>query len=71
MVNKRSSVPFVRSRRVATDGCGYRGHQAPYDAIWGALCAIVDDPGGNPVGITSPIEDERRTWPPEPPPARP
>jgi uncharacterized glyoxalase superfamily protein PhnB len=48
---------------------GYRAHQAPYDAFWGARYAIVDDPDGNPVGIMSPIAAERKTWPPQPPPA--
>lgn len=50
---------------------GYRGHQQPYDAFWGARYAIVDDPDGNPVGLMSPIDPERKYWPPQPPlPAR-
>lgn len=47
---------------------GDHGHQPPYDAFWGARYAIVDDPDGYPVGIMSPIDPERRTWPPVPPP---
>ena len=43
---------------------GYRGHQQPYDAFWGARYAIVDDPDGNGVGLMSPVENERRFWPP-------
>lgn len=47
---------------------GYRGHQPPYDAFWGARYGIVDDPDGHGVGIMSPIEDDRKSWPPQPPP---
>jgi uncharacterized glyoxalase superfamily protein PhnB len=43
---------------------GYRGRQQPYDAFWGARYAIVDDPDGNGVGLMSPVENERRFWPP-------
>jgi len=67
---------FAKESRDAVDqlyadltSSGYRGHQSPYDGFWGARYAIVDDPDGNPVGIMSPIENERKTWPPEPPPA--
>ncbi|HEV2311049.1 MAG TPA: VOC family protein [Acidimicrobiia bacterium] len=49
-------------------GAGYRGHQPPYDALWGARYAIVDDPDGYPVGIMSPIDRDRRFWPPSEPP---
>ena len=48
---------------------GYRGRQPPYDAFWGARYAIVDDPDGNGVGLMSPIEKERKFWPPAAPPA--
>ncbi|HZT67388.1 MAG TPA: VOC family protein [Acidimicrobiales bacterium] len=41
-------------------GAGYAGQQAPYDAFWGARYAVVQDPDGNPVGIMSPIDPERR-----------
>ena len=47
---------------------GHRGHQRPYDAFWGARYAIVDDPDGNPVGLMSPIDPARRSWPPPGPP---
>jgi uncharacterized glyoxalase superfamily protein PhnB len=43
---------------------GYRGRQPPYDAFWGARYAIVDDPDGNGVGLMSPVERERKFWPP-------
>jgi uncharacterized glyoxalase superfamily protein PhnB len=43
---------------------GYTGRQPPYDAFWGARYAIVADPDGNDVGLMSPIDNERRSWPP-------
>ncbi len=43
---------------------GHNAQQPPYDAFWGARYAIVEDPDGNPVGIMSPIDAERRTAPP-------
>jgi catechol 2,3-dioxygenase-like lactoylglutathione lyase family enzyme len=49
-------------------GAGYRGHQPPYDAFWGARYAIIEDPDGNSVGLMSPIDEQRKFWPPEPPP---
>lgn len=49
-------------------GAGCTGRQPPYDAFWGARYAIVEDPDGNPVGLMSPIEESRKTWPPTPPP---
>ena len=43
---------------------GYPGRQAPFDAFWGARYAIVADPDGNDVGLMSPIDESRRSWPP-------
>jgi uncharacterized glyoxalase superfamily protein PhnB len=48
---------------------GYHGRQRPYDAFWGSRYAIVDDPDGNGVGLMSPIEADRKYWPPTPAPA--
>jgi catechol 2,3-dioxygenase-like lactoylglutathione lyase family enzyme len=48
---------------------GYRDHQPPYDAFWGARYAIVEDPDGNGVGLMSPIEEHRKFWPPGTPPS--
>jgi uncharacterized glyoxalase superfamily protein PhnB len=45
---------------------GYAGVQEPYDAFWGARYAIVADPDGNHVGFMSPIDDNRKYWPPTP-----
>jgi uncharacterized glyoxalase superfamily protein PhnB len=50
---------------------GYRSHQQPYDAFWGARYAIVEDPDGNGIGLMSPIESARRFWPPQLPPSGP
>jgi uncharacterized glyoxalase superfamily protein PhnB len=67
---------FSVSTRQAVDdlyaeltSAGYHGRQRPYDAFFGARYAIVDDPGGNGVGLMSPIDDEHRCWPPTQAPA--
>ena len=67
---------FVLPARQAVDdryaeltSAGYRGRQPPFDAFWGARYAIVADPDGNDVGLMSPVEESRRTWPPQPSPA--
>ncbi|HVS77341.1 MAG TPA: VOC family protein [Steroidobacteraceae bacterium] len=43
---------------------GYAPRQPPYDAFWGARYAIVADPNGNDVGLMSPVDAARRSWPP-------
>jgi uncharacterized glyoxalase superfamily protein PhnB len=43
---------------------GYQGRQPPYDAFWGARYAVVADPDGNDVGLMSPVDEQRRSWPP-------
>ena len=48
---------------------GYQARQPPFDAFWGARYAIVADPDGNDVGLMSPVDESRRTWPPEQSPA--
>lgn len=48
---------------------GYHGRQRPYDIFFGSRYAIVNDPDGNGVGLMSPIEQDRRYWPPTPAPA--
>ena len=47
---------------------GHPGVQPPFDAFWGGRYAIVADPDGNQVGLMSPIDAARRSWPPEPSP---
>ena len=44
---------------------GYGGRQPPFDAWWGARYAIVADPDGNDIGLMSPMDESRRSWPPE------
>ena len=55
----------VDERYAELTAAGYAGRQLPFDAFWGARYAIVADPDGNDVGLMSPIEDSRATWPPE------
>ena len=69
-------IGFALPTREAVDeryreltGAGYAGRQPPFDAFWGARYAIVADPDGNDVGLMSPVDDARRTWPPEHSPA--
>jgi uncharacterized glyoxalase superfamily protein PhnB len=69
-------IGFALPAREAVDAlyaeltaAGYRGHQVPHDAFFGARFAIVDDPDGNPVGLMSPISPEHRHWPPRPAPS--
>jgi len=44
---------------------GYADRQPPFDAFWGARYPIVADPDDNDVGLMSPVEESRRTWPPQ------
>lgn len=55
----------VDQRYAELTSAGYVGRQPPFDAFWGARYAIVADPDGNDVGLMSPIDETRRTWPPE------
>jgi uncharacterized glyoxalase superfamily protein PhnB len=64
-------IGFALESREAVDGryeqltaAGCRGRQPPFDAFWGARYAVVADPDGNDVGLMSPIDEGRRTWPP-------
>ena len=59
----------VDDRYAELTSAGYRGRQSPFDAFWGARYAIVADPDGNDVGLMSPVEESRRTWPPQQSPA--
>jgi catechol 2,3-dioxygenase-like lactoylglutathione lyase family enzyme len=54
----------VDERYAELTSAGYAGRQPPFDAFWGARYAIVADPDGNDVGLMSPIDESRRTWPP-------
>ena len=59
----------VDERYAELTSAGYPGRQPPFDAFWGARYAIVADPDGNDVGLMSPVDQSRRTWPPEESPA--
>jgi catechol 2,3-dioxygenase-like lactoylglutathione lyase family enzyme len=57
-VATRAEVDAIYARLTAA---GHPGQLTPQDAFWGARYAIVEDPDGNPVGLMSPIEPERRS----------
>jgi catechol 2,3-dioxygenase-like lactoylglutathione lyase family enzyme len=54
----------VDQRYAELTSAGYVGRQPPFDAFWGARYAIVADADGNDVGLMSPINESKRTWPP-------
>lgn len=64
-VPTRRDVDDVYERMVAG---GARVQKSPEDAFWGARYAIIEDPDGNSIGITSPIDAAARRRPPAPPP---
>jgi uncharacterized glyoxalase superfamily protein PhnB len=65
-VESREAVDMLYNDLTAS---GHSGHQVPYDTFWGARYAMVEDPDGHPVGIMSPVDNERKFWPPTPPPS--
>jgi uncharacterized glyoxalase superfamily protein PhnB len=74
--SSRAVIGFSLPTREAVDqryaellAAGYDGRQPPYDTFWGARYAVVADPDGNDVGIMSPQDDSRRSWPPKESPA--
>ncbi len=74
--SSRAVIGFSLPTREAVDqryaeliAAGYHGRQPPYDTFWGARYAVVADPDGNDVGIMSPQDDSRRSWPPKESPA--
>ena len=66
-----ASRQAVDDRYAELTAAGYQGRQPPFDAFWGARYAIVADPDGNDAGLMSPVEESRRTWPPQPSPTQP
>jgi uncharacterized glyoxalase superfamily protein PhnB len=54
----------VDARYAELVAAGYEGRQVPYDTFFGARYAVVADPDGNDVGIMSPQDDAKRSWPP-------
>jgi uncharacterized glyoxalase superfamily protein PhnB len=61
-VSSRQEVDLLYG---ALTGAGHKGIQPPYDAFWGARYAVLADPDGNQVGLMSPVEEGRRSWPPK------
>jgi catechol 2,3-dioxygenase-like lactoylglutathione lyase family enzyme len=55
----------VDDRYAELTSAGYTGRQPPFDAFWGGRFAIVADPDGNDVSLSSPIDPAKRSWPPE------
>jgi hypothetical protein len=59
-----ASREAVDKKYAELTAAGHNGCQPPYDAFWGVRYAIVSDPDGNDVGLMSPMDEKRRTWPP-------
>jgi catechol 2,3-dioxygenase-like lactoylglutathione lyase family enzyme len=64
-VEPRADVDAIVQRLA---GAGHRVTQRPYDAFWGSRFAVVADPDGYQIGLMSPVEEERKFWPPQPAP---
>ncbi len=54
----RDAVDEVYERVVQA---GHNVQQEPYDTFWGSRYAIVEDPDGNPIGLMSPPDRNRRS----------
>ncbi len=65
IVPDRSAVDSLYAELTAA---GHPGVQPPFDAFWGGRYAIVADPDGNQVGLMSPVDQAKATWPPTPSP---
>jgi hypothetical protein len=55
-----ASREAVGDRFRALTAAGYTGRQEPYDAFFAVRYAVVRDPAANDVGLTSPIDQDRR-----------
>lgn len=44
---------------------GYKSAQDPFDALWGARYAVLEDPDATHIGLMSPKDDTRRTGLPQ------
>ncbi len=56
-LESRDAVDLAWANLIAD---GAQGLQPPFDAPWGARYAMLEDPDGNPVGLMSPVDPERR-----------
>ena len=66
IVGLLAAQPGCRRPAVCGADLGWlRGPPAAVRRLLGARYAIVADPDGNDVGLMSPIDETRRTWPPE------
>jgi len=60
-LESRDLVDVTYGKLVAA---GFEGRQPPYDAFWGSRYAVVADPDGNDVGLMSPPDEGKASWPP-------
>jgi len=63
-VDDRNDVDRLYAELTAA---GAKSQQPPYDAFWGARFAVLADPDGNAIALTSPPDPAQRTPPPPPP----
>lgn len=65
LVAQLASREAVDTTYAALTQAGYTAIQSPYDTFWGSRFAIIVDPEGNSVGLESPSEESKRSWPPQ------
>ena len=61
-VDSRDDVDALHDHLV---GLGHPSHKAPFDAFWGSRYAVLVDPGGNLVSLSSPMDQNLGGPPPE------
>ena len=61
-VETREEVDALYEKMI---GHGHQGLQIPYDAFWGSRYAMLEDPDGNPVALSSPVDQAKKSKPPE------
>lgn len=54
----------MEQNRITFEAAPNNRMQMPYDAFWGARYAVIRDPEGNSVGLESPLDEGKRSWPP-------
>lgn len=63
---RMSSREEVDARYAALVEAGTEGLHPPFDAFWGARFAVLRDPTGQTVALSSSIDPEARAAPPDP-----